>query len=172
MKSAETVDPDFVQSAESRSARRAGLSAGGAGDRRDAAAASPSARSAATIIALFCVALAWACVGRVDIVASAPGKIVPSGRTKVIQPFETGVVRAIHVSDGQSVKAGEVLIELDPTINQADSQHLEGDLVAAELDVARLTAALSDEPRSRGGVPSARRRNRGADRDAAAVSHA
>lgn len=100
----------------------------------------------ATIIALFCAALIWACAGRVDIVASAPGKIVSSGRTKVIQPFETGVVRAIRVSDGQSVKAGDVLIELDPTLNQADSRHLEGDLVAAELDVARLTAALSDGP--------------------------
>lgn len=100
----------------------------------------------ATIIVLFCVALLWACIGRIDIVASAPGKIVSSGRTKTIQPFEAGVVRAIHISDGQSVKAGDVLIELDPTINQAESQHLQGDLVAAELDVARLTAALSEGP--------------------------
>jgi hemolysin D len=68
-----------------------------------------------TIVVLFCLALAWASLGKVDIIASAPGKIIPSGRTKVIQPFETGVVRAIHVRDGQSVKAGEILIELDPT---------------------------------------------------------
>src|SRR5262249_34069379 len=62
-----------------------------------------------TIIALFGLALAWASLGEVDIIAAAPGKIIPSGRTKVIQPFETGVVRAIHVRDGQSVKAGQVL---------------------------------------------------------------
>jgi hemolysin D len=61
-----------------------------------------------TIIALFCLALTWACFGQIDIVASAPGKIIPSGRTKVIQPFETGVVRTIHVRDGQGVKAGDV----------------------------------------------------------------
>ena len=59
------------------------------------------APSAARIIAVFCVALAWATLGKVDIVATATGKIVPSGRTKLIQPFETGVVRAIHVQDGQ-----------------------------------------------------------------------
>jgi hemolysin D len=100
----------------------------------------------ATIIALFCIALAWVSFGHVDIVASAPGKIIPSGRTKVIQPFETGVVRAIRARDGQSVKAGEVLIELDPTINEAESKHLQSDLIAAELDVARLSAALSGEP--------------------------
>jgi hemolysin D len=91
------------------------------------------------------VGLAWAAFGRVDIVASASGKIVSSSRTKIIQPFEIGVVRAIHVRDGQSVKAGDVLIELDNTINQADSQHFQGDFVAAQLDVARLTAALSQE---------------------------
>jgi hemolysin D len=98
----------------------------------------------ATIIALFCIALAWVSFGHVDIVASAPGKIIPSGRTKVIQPFETGVVRAIRVHDGQSVKAGDVLVELDPTINEAESKHLRSDLIVAELDAARLHAALSD----------------------------
>jgi hemolysin D len=96
-----------------------------------------------TIIALFCLALTWACFGQIDIVASAPGKIIPSGRTKVIQPFETGVVRAIHVRDGQGVKAGDVLIELDPTMNQAELGHLRSDLIAAQLDAARLRAALA-----------------------------
>ena len=71
------------------------------------------------------------------------GKIIPSGRTKVIQPFETGVVRAIHVHDGQAVKAGDVLIELDPTMNEAEREHLKSDLIAAQLDVARLRAALA-----------------------------
>src|SRR3954465_9085423 len=50
--------------------------------------ASPRRRAlAATIILLFCAALAWSVWGTIDIVASASGKIVPSGRTKVIQPF-------------------------------------------------------------------------------------
>jgi hemolysin D len=97
-----------------------------------------------TIIALFSLALIWASFGTVDIVATAPGKIIPSGRTKVIQPFETGVVRAIHVRDGQSVKAGDILIELDPTMTEAERDHLRSDLISSELEVARLRAALSD----------------------------
>jgi hemolysin D len=97
-----------------------------------------------TIIVLFCLGLAWASLGEVDIIAAAPGKIIPSGRTKVIQPFETGVVRAIHVRDGQTVAAGEVLIELDPTMNEAERNHLRSDLISAQLDAARLRAALSD----------------------------
>jgi membrane fusion protein, hemolysin D len=102
----------------------------------------------ATIILLFCAALIWASIGTIDIVASAPGKIVPSGRTKVIQPFETGVVRSIQVQDGQAVKEGDVLIELDPTVNAAERDHLHNDLLAEQLNIARLRAALAggDDP--------------------------
>jgi hemolysin D len=102
----------------------------------------------ATIILLLCVALIWAWVGTIDIVASATGKIVPSGRTKVIQPFETGVVRSIRVQDGQAVRAGDVLIELDPTVNAAERDHLHNDLLAEQLNIARLRAALAggDDP--------------------------
>ena len=98
----------------------------------------------ATIIVLFCLTLIWTIFGQVDIIASAPGRVVPSGQVKLIQPFETGIVRAIHVHDGQTVKAGDVLIELDPTMTAAEEDHIRSDLIAAQLDVARLRAALSD----------------------------
>jgi hemolysin D len=110
---------------------------------------SPIGRATAlTIAAVFVVALAWACIGTTDIVATAPGRIIPSGRTKIIQPFETGVVRAIHVRDGQSVKAGDLLIELDPTMSGAELAHYQNDLLAARLEAARLRAALigNDDP--------------------------
>ncbi|MBI2736101.1 MAG: HlyD family type I secretion periplasmic adaptor subunit [Rhodospirillales bacterium] len=95
------------------------------------------------LILMFAAALAWAWYGTIDIVASATGKIMPGGRTKVIQPFETGVVRAILVQDGQTVKAGEVLVELDPTANAADRDRLQSDLSAEQLNIARLRAALA-----------------------------
>jgi len=97
-----------------------------------------------SIVAVLAVALAWACIGTVDIVAVAPGKLIPSGRTKTIQPFETSVVRAIYVRDGQTVAAGEHLIDLDTTMSAAELSHLKGDFQSAELDVARLKAALTD----------------------------
>ncbi|HTB37268.1 MAG TPA: HlyD family type I secretion periplasmic adaptor subunit [Reyranella sp.] len=110
---------------------------------------SPTGRAiAAIIILLFCAALGWAWWGTIDIVASATGKIMPSGRTKVIQPFETGVVRSIEVQDGQVVKAGDLLIELDPTVNAAERDHQRSDLLAEQLNIARLHAALAggDDP--------------------------
>src|SRR5258708_34230765 len=110
------------------------------------AAASPVGRLvAASIIAIFCFSLAWASLGQIDIVASASGKIVPSGGTKVVQPFETGIVRAIHVRDGQHVKVGDVLIELDPTITESERNHFQSDLMSADLQIAGLKAALVDD---------------------------
>jgi hemolysin D len=97
------------------------------------------------LIAIFALAVLWAAIGRVDIVAVAKGKIIPTGYTKIVQPFETGVVREIHVQNGQKVAAGDILVELDPTMSQADLGHLQSDLMAAKIDIARLTAALKNE---------------------------
>jgi hemolysin D len=107
---------------------------------------SPAGRVvAAVIIAFFCVALGWAWLGSIDIIATAQGRIIPVGNVKQIQPFETGVIRAINVRDGQEVKAGQVLIELDPTMTEAELNRLRSDLLAAQLDMARLSAALVED---------------------------
>ncbi|SHJ94705.1 hemolysin D [Bradyrhizobium lablabi] len=103
--------------------------------------ASPVGRAiGATIILFFVIAIVWAIFGHVDIIATASGKIVPTGRSKTIQPLETGIVSAIHVRDGDTVTTDQVLIELDRTVTQAERKHVAQDLTASQLDVARLTA--------------------------------
>jgi hemolysin D len=103
--------------------------------------ASPTGRAMALAIGgFFVLAVLWASFGKIDIIATAPGRLLPVGRTKLIQPFDAGVVRAIHVQDGDHVHAGQVLIELDPTDAAADQDRLVHDLALAQLDVARLTA--------------------------------
>lgn len=97
------------------------------------------------------LATLWATLGKLDVVATAHGKVVPNDRTKTIQPFEVATVKAIHVTDGQPVQAGEVLIELDPSTAQADQDRLDGSLSAARLQVARGQAMLS--AMDRGGPP-------------------
>ncbi|TDV69942.1 HlyD family type I secretion periplasmic adaptor subunit [Pseudomonas sp. LP_7_YM] len=87
-------------------------------------------------------AFLWACFGRIDVVATAGGKIVPSGKTKIIQPHEVSVVKAIHVEDGQRVKANDLLIELDTSVTAADVQRLRNDMLAANVDLARAQALL------------------------------
>ncbi len=102
---------------------------------------SPAARWTLRIImAMFCVALLWATLGKLDIVAVAPGRTVIDSRTKVVQPVETGVVRRILVRDGQVVKAGQVLIELDPTATAADVVKSRDALLNARMTSMRLRA--------------------------------
>ncbi|MBN6104416.1 biotin/lipoyl-binding protein, partial [Xanthomonas sp. CFBP 8703] len=93
-----------------------------------------------TIVAFFCIALLWACLGKLDIVAVAPGKTVADSRTKIIQPAETAVVRRILVRDGQRVMAGEALIELDATTTGAELTQAGETLIEARLAALRLTA--------------------------------
>ncbi len=99
---------------------------------------SPAGRATAIAIMIFFgLAAVWAYYGEIDIVATAQGKIIPSGRVKIIQPFEIGVVRQIYVEEGQPVNAGDPLIELDATQTRADLGQLEQELIAAKLDAAR-----------------------------------
>jgi hemolysin D len=105
---------------------------------------SPAPRIAIWLLIGFAaLTLLWSIFGHVDVVATAQGKIVPNGRTKTIQPFETATVKAIHVSDGQPVQAGEVLIELDPSTAQAEQHRIIGDLAMARLQEQRGKALLS-----------------------------
>ena len=106
--------------------------------------ASPVGRAIAfTIIAFFALALLWSCLGKIDIIATAQGKIVPTGRTKTIQPLEAGTVTAIHVRDGDRVRAGDVLIEIDRTITTAERNRVSAEWMRAKLDVSRLSALQS-----------------------------
>ena len=88
-------------------------------------------------------ALAWACIGEIDVIASAEGKIVPSGRSKLIQASEVAVVQSIHVVDGQPVRKGDVLVELEGQLTEADIKRLGSELLAAQIDQARASTLLS-----------------------------
>lgn len=105
--------------------------------------ASPVGRAVMLSIGAFLVlAAAWAWFGRIDVVASATGKVIPTDYVKYIQSSEIGVVRNIHIRNGQEVAAGDVLIELDPTDSTADLDRLRQEKMTWTLEIARLTALL------------------------------
>lgn len=114
----------------------------------------PAPRRATIVIcALFVIALAWACLGELDIVAVAQGRIQVSDGSKLIQPLETSVVKAIYVKDGDKVKAGQVLIELDTTVPEAEALRaqdeqaaVQAELLRARLLMAALTTGVSPTP--------------------------
>lgn len=94
------------------------------------------------LLALVVIAIAWALLGHINIVASAEGKIIPSSRVKQVQPLEKGVVKALLVSEGEYVTQGQPLIELDTTLTQADKKRLESELHSAKLRLAVSSGVL------------------------------
>lgn len=105
---------------------------------------SPTGRVTAWVLMIGLVAtIAWLTFGKVDVVASAPGKLIPVDNVKLIQPADAGVVRRILVHDGQRVRAGQALVQLDPTISTADAAQARKALETSELDAARARAVLA-----------------------------
>ena len=105
---------------------------------------SPAGRAIVlSILAFFTIAVLWSLIGKVEVVAVAMGRISPSEKVKVIQSADPGVVRAIHVRDGDTVIAGQALIDLDPTFAGADEQQARQALLAAETALARSEALVS-----------------------------
>ena len=99
-------------------------------------------RAALAVCALFVIALVWSIFGQLDIVAVAQGRIVVSDSTKTLQPLEASVVKRVLVKDGDSVQAGQVLVELDATNANADQASLREQLTAVISEERRTTALI------------------------------
>lgn len=99
--------------------------------------------AARLIMAFALLALLWSWFGHIDIVATATGKISSGSRSKTIQPLETAVVKAIYVRDGQHVKKGETLVELEAIGSDSDVAQSEQALQAAQLSKLRYEAVLT-----------------------------
>lgn len=87
-------------------------------------------------------AVVWASLSRVDIVAVAEGRVIPRGKLQSVETAESGIVRAILVSEGDRVTKGQSLIELDPTFADADADAARTELATARLQRARALALL------------------------------
>ena len=99
-----------------------------------------------SIMALCSFALIWSILGKIDVIASAPGRVIVSHRSKIVQAPTEGEITRIAVWDGIPVSEGDVLIELNPTLAQADLLRLHNLLSLSELRVARLEALLTEDP--------------------------
>ena len=104
---------------------------------------SPTARlTGKVLLAGFVVLAGWLVLGTTDIVASATGRIVPTGQVQLVQPAEAGIVRRILVHDGDRVTKGQVLVLLDPTVSGAEAAQARKAYETAAFEVARDRAVI------------------------------
>jgi hemolysin D len=98
------------------------------------------------VCGLVCILLVWAAFGKLDIIATAEGRLVTQTLVKIVQPAEPGVVKEILANEGDSVRAGQVLVKLDTTLATADKVGVSDDLAIQGMQVRRLEAELGDIP--------------------------
>src|SRR5204863_9917158 len=107
------------------------------------------------LIALVTGVILWAALGRLDIVAVAEGKLVPSSYLKIVQPSEQGIVKEILVKEGDKVEAGRVLIRMDAALTDADVKSIQAEYDNKRLALRRIDAQLAGKPLAReGGDPA------------------
>ncbi len=94
------------------------------------------------ILLLAASTLVWATFGRLDMVSVAEGKVLAVGLSKPIQTDVTAVVSALHVQEGQRVRAGQLLLEFDPSATASELAKVEDQRLTAQLDEARANALL------------------------------
>jgi hemolysin D len=99
-----------------------------------------------SILAFLVISLLWLFLAKIDVVVSARGKVVPDGEIKTLQPVETGVISTILIKEGQSVKKGEVLMEIDPSVSESDLASKQKNLSLLELEIERLDALIHNRP--------------------------
>jgi hemolysin D len=98
------------------------------------------------LVGLVGLLILWAIFAKLDVIATAQGRLVPMSFTKVVQPAEAGVVLDILVQDGQAVKAGQVLLRLDARLAQSELGGLSRDVAIKKLSLQRIEAELADTP--------------------------
>ena len=113
---------------------------------QDAAAHPLGRRVLWVLLGLLAALLIWALIARLDIVAVAEGKLVPQTYLKIVQPADSGIVKAILVKEGESVKAGQVLMRLDTQISEADTRMIDADYQRKRLALRRIEAELAGQP--------------------------
>lgn len=99
-----------------------------------------------SLLILLGALLVWALLGPLDIVAVAEGKLIPQSYLKIVQPAESGIVKEILVHEGDSVKAGQVLMRMDTLISEADTKSIEADYQRKLATLARIDAELANTP--------------------------
>lgn len=93
-----------------------------------------------TLLAMMIAAIGWASWATIEEVARATGRVVPSGRARIVESLEGGIVSAIHVAEGDTVMPGQPLVAIDDTSSSANLGEFLAQQAALKARSIRLDA--------------------------------
>lgn len=88
--------------------------------------------------------IAWAQNAEIDEVAVASGEVIPSGTVQTIQHIDGGTITRIAIEEGEIVKQGQILVELDPTDKTGELKQMMTQKTIWELKARRLRAFVNN----------------------------
>ena len=104
-------------------------------------------------VLIFVAAIVWACIGKVDVIVACEGKVV-SDKDIVLKPMELSYIKKIHVRPGDQVKAGDILVSFDSTLNQAEFERYQAQYESLKAELARIRAEAAGDEYVISGNPS------------------
>lgn len=98
------------------------------------------------LVAIIVFSCLWLFFGKIDIVVTARGKVVPDGEIKILQPLDTGVISLINCKPGDFVKKGDQLVEIDPSTTEPVVESVKKNLNLFKIETERIEALLASKP--------------------------
>lgn len=98
------------------------------------------------IISIITFGILWLFFAKIDVVVSARGQVIPTGEIKILQPIETGVISSINIKEGDYIKKGQVLMQIDPSVTETSLDVKEKDFLIFDFQIKRIEALLSNKP--------------------------
>lgn len=97
------------------------------------------------VLSIITFSIFWLFFAKIDIVVSARGKVIPIGELQILQPIETGVITKINIKEGDFVKKGQILMQIDPSVTQTSLSSKEKDLLVLDLQIIRIDALINNK---------------------------
>jgi hemolysin D len=98
------------------------------------------------VVSIMTFGVLWLIFAKIDVVVSARGQVIPTGEIKILQPIETGVISKINIKEGDYIKKGQVLMQIDPSVTQTSLDVKEKDFLIFDFQIKRIEALLSNKP--------------------------
>lgn len=105
------------------------------------------------LLTLFGFGGTWAATAKLGGALIASGRVIAEGNNRVVQHLEGGIIQDIRVNEGDSIRRGDIIMQLDETANRSQRDRMYIDRALATIELERWRAERDDAAESFTVVP-------------------